>query len=389
MTIVKNLPFLPYAAQVISDADRKAVFDSLEAKMITRGETVSKFEEAIASYCGAQYAVAFNSGSSALAAAYWAVEVGPADQVVTTSNSYVATVGSAIQFGATPAFVDIECESGNLDLGQLISNIPYQSTRGKVVLTPVHYAGIAVDLNRLHTAASRYNCVIIEDAAQALGSHYPTGEKVGSCCYSDLTIFSFHPAKIITTGEGGAALTNNKDLYRRLKQYRNNGITRDLPNAPGPWYYEVDELTGNYHFTDFQAALGLSQLSQLDHFISNRQKLVEHYYSKLKDHPHIEIAPPRSQTAYHLAVVQIDYSACNTTRKALMENLYQEGIGTQVHYIPLYLHPALIKRCGSIEEYFPNANAFYAKALSLPLYSSLTTSDVDRICDTLIQALKS
>lgn len=376
--------FIPYAHQSIDQSDIESVSQALSGDMITRGPKVEEFEKTLASYCGAQYAVAFNSGTTALFAACFAAEVGPFDRILTSPNSFVATVSCAAHFRATPVFIDIDRNTGNIDLNQLKLNLEYQTTRGRNLILPVHFSGIPVDMQKIDYMITEPNTLIIEDAAHALGSTYADGQKVGSCAYSDMTIFSFHPAKTITTGEGGMVTTNNPKYYERLILYRNNGMVKN-PENPEPWFYEVQAITGNFNFTEMQAALGLSQFKRLDQFIAKRRELMALYREKLKDHPHVRLFTPEydAHTAFHLCVAQIDFEACKTDRVTVMQNLKERGIGTQVHYIPIYRFPFFAKRSGDISPFFPQMEAYYASALSLPLYYDLTPADVEHVVKAL------
>ncbi|ADI37720.1 uncharacterized protein MJ1066 [Waddlia chondrophila 2032/99] len=370
--------FLPYGRQSISDDDVQFVADALRSDWITRGSKVQEFEEAVAEYCGARYAVAFSSGTSALHAAAHAAKISPYDRVMTTPNTFVASIGPSILKGATPVFVDIDRDTGNLSLEQLKYTLEVPFTRGQQVVIPVHFGGIAVDMETLSKALVHPDSLVIEDAAHALGSSYPDGSKVGCCAYSAMTVFSFHPVKAITTGEGGMVTTNDFECYQALKQYRNNGIVKP-ENYPQPWYYEVEELTGNHHLTDFQAALGLSQLGRLDAFAEKRRVLVKRYRQQLKGLPYLSLFTDCADedTCFHLMVVQIDFEALGKTREGLVEALEQKGIGTQVHYIPIYRHPFFKKKIKDVSAYFPNMEAYYSRALSLPLFAEMEESDVD------------
>lgn len=380
--------FFPYAKQSINADDIAAVKASLESDFLTRGPQVEAFEEAVANYCGARYAVSFNSGSSALEAACYAAKLTPHDRLVTTPNSFIATIGCAMHFGVDPLFVDIDRKTGNLDLNQVAHNIHYESSRGRNIYMPVHFSGIPVDVERLNNMIADPEAIIIEDAAHAIGSSYADGTKVGSCINSQMTIFSFHPAKTMTTGEGGLVTTNDEEFCHRLRLFRNNGIQRDLQQA-APWYYEVSQVSGNYHMTEMQAALGLSQLARLEEFVTKRRQLWKRYRELLRDVPQLRLFEPENieNVAFHLMVVQIDYAASNTTRIQLIEKLKEDGIGTQVHYIPLYRHPVLAKGNPDISSYFPEMEAYYAQALSLPLYYDMTLDDVDYIAKTLTRTL--
>jgi UDP-4-amino-4,6-dideoxy-L-N-acetyl-beta-L-altrosamine transaminase len=388
-----SAPFLPYAKQSIQDLDIQAVTDALKGEIITRGPHVEAFEQAIAHYCGASYAVAFNSGTSALMGAYFAAKVSAADRLISTPNTFVASVGAAIHFGAYPHFVDIDRQTGNLNLNCLQEKLDFRSTRGRLIICPIHFSGIPVDMQELDNIIRHRDAVIIEDAAHALGSSYSNGQKVGSCSWSHMTMFSFHPAKTITTGEGGMILTNDPELYHRLRLYRNNGIEQEKPyleKDPAPGYYEVQVITSNFHFTDFQAALGLSQFQRLDQVVAKRRHLVQLYRKKLQNIPFLKLFIDifDEQTAFHLFVIQIDFKAYETTREKVMLGLREKGIGTQVHYIPIYHHPFFQRKKGDISLEFPEMEAYYEQALSLPLYEDLTEQDIDRVCAELKSILK-
>lgn len=385
MTIQK---FFPYAQQSISESDIAAVGHSLKQTMITRGELVKQFEEAFAKDCGANYAVAFNSGTAALQAAYFAGNVGPGDTILSTPNTFVSTVGAAVELGASPVFVDICLNTGNLNLDQVALNLRQPKSRGKYIVAPVHFSGIPVDMQHLDKIIDNPETLVVEDAAHAVGSRYKDGSKVGCCTWSHMTIFSFHPAKTMTTGEGGLVTTNDPDLYHRLQLYRNNGIEREsqyLEQSPGPWYYEVKTLSGNYNFTEMQAALGLSQLSRLESFIDKRRKLLEIYKAELGQNDNIQILQAENEcfVAPHLAVALIDFESFKKSKADVMLALKEKGIGTQVHYIPVYHHPYFKDQYGDVSEYFPEMERYYSRALSLPLYYDLCEEDVVYIINTL------
>lgn len=390
-----SLPFLPYAKQAINKADIEAVTEALQGEIITRGDRVEAFEKAMAKYCGAQYAVAFNTGTAALMAAYFAANVTAYDRVISTPNTFIATVGYPLLLGNYPHFVDIDRSTGNLNLEKLKEALNFRSSRGRAIIVPVHFAGIAMDMQAIESLLARHpEAVVIEDAAHAIGSYYPTGERVGSCPWSHMTMFSFHPAKTITTGEGGMVTTNDPALYHRLQLYRNNGIEREAPylvEKPAPGYYEVQAITGNFHVTEMQAALGLSQMQRIESFIKKRRRLVQLYREQLKDVPSITLFTDQfdANTAFHLCVAQIDFEQWGLSRVEVMNKLKDRGIGTQVHYIPLYRHPLLQKFKKEQEEFFPETEAYYARALSLPLYFNLKEEDVTRVCDELKKLMPS
>lgn len=381
--------FLPYGKQTITNDDIAAVAAALKSDIITRGKQVEKFEEAFASYCGAKFAVAFSSGSSAMEAATRAADIGRFDRVITTPNTFVATIAPAIKQGATPVFLDIDRNTGNLNLEQLKHTLEVPFSRGQQVVIPVHFSGISVDMERLCRCLQNPSSVVIEDAAHALGSSYPTGEKVGSCAYSGMTVFSFHPVKTLTTGEGGMVTTNNPEYYEKLKRFRNSGIVK-IEESSNPWLYDVEELSSNYNFTDFQAALGYSQLQRIHETIRKRQELAGYYRDQLSGIPHLQlfIDEVDSYTCFHLMVVQIDFDALGISRGDVMKQLFEKGIGTQVHYIPIYRHTFFKKQREDLSSYFPNMEAYYAQALSIPLFPEMEFSDVERVVSAIRQLLK-
>lgn len=373
--------FLPYGRQNIDNSDVEAVARALSQDLITRGRCVESFEKALAEYCGAQYAVVFSSGSAAMQAACFAANIGPHDRVFTTANTYVATIGPAIQRGAKSVFLDIAPQSGNLSLEALEEQLVYQPTRGKTVIIPVHFAGVAVDMEVLETLVTDPNSVIIEDACHAIGSSYPReGGKVGNCRFSDMTLFSFHPVKTITTGEGGAILCNRQDLQERLIRFRNNGIVKT--ENMEPWEYQVVDLTTNCHMSEMHAALGISQLQRLDLFAEKRRRIVAWYRQCLSEDVLFESRADEA-SCYHLMVAKLDFS--KLSRGECMQALKDKGIGTQLHYIPLYRHPALP---ASSAEDFPETERYFASALSLPLFPDMEEEDVQRVVHELTRVLK-
>lgn len=390
--------FIQLLKPSINSEDMEAVNKSLQSSMITRGPLVAAFEEAIAKYCDAKYAVAFNSGTSALMAAYNAADLSPNDFVFSSANTFIATVGAPLKIKSKVTFIDIDTNTGSFDIRHLKENINPRMSKGKVIITPIHFAGIPIDMQYIDKSISGIQTILIEDAAHALGSVYPSGEKVGSCAYSHMTMFSFHPAKNITTGEGGMITTNDPILYQKLRKFRDNGIERIKdgwnypPHETSPWYYEVQEITGNYHMTEMQAALGLSQLNRLDLFIKRRRELVQLYRSLLSNVPNIRLLTDLYDdlTAFHLFVVQIDFTKYHTTRGKVMEALKQLGIATQVHYIPLYEHPLIkngLNNDVQLGQYFPETESYYKSALTLPLHYELSDEDIKFVCASLIKVL--
>ncbi len=376
--------FIPYAKHSITDADIEAVTQALRSAWITRGPTVEAFEKAVAEYCGARFAVAFNSGTSALIAASYAAQMTPSDRMITTPNTFVGTLVGGNHLGTPPLFIDIDRKTGNLDLDILQQNINQFSSRGRDIIFPVHFSGIPVDMARIDKMIRSPETVVIEDAAHALGSKYADGQKVGSCAWSHMTIFSFHASKQITTGEGGMVTTSNEKLFHALKLFRNNGIQKDsryLKQHPASWDYEVVETTGNFHMTEFQAALGLSQLSRVDTIAEKRRRLLRYYREKFKDVEGVRFLQGADDDliSYHLCVIQLDFGAYKLTREQVMERLREAKIGSQVHYIPIYRHPVFQKMCGEIIDYFPQMEGYYSQALTLPLHVEMEEADIDRI----------
>lgn len=373
---------IPYGKPSLLPCDIERVNAVLKTPILTRGDTVLAFERSLEDFCGVQFAVAFNSGSSALHAACFAANLSTLDRVISTPNTFIATVSAALQRGAKLELVDIDRNTGNLNETDTIKQINAPLSRGRPILIPVHFSGIACDMQRIDKGISNPNTLVIEDAAHALGSLYPSGEKVGSCTYSAMTIFSFHPVKTITTGEGGMVTTNDRELYQKLLLFRNNGIFQDpLKREEMPWHYDVVALSGNTHLTELGASLGLSQMERLESLIQKRRNLVTLYQTYLKDIPHIRLftSQVNERTCYHLFVIQIDFHALEITKNQLMKALKEKGIGTQVHYIPLYHHTAL----KPLSSPLPEMESYYEQALSLPLHTDLCESDIAYICETL------
>lgn len=349
---------IPYGRQLIDDDDIAAVVDVLKGDWLTQGPNVERFEKTLAVTVEARFAIAFSSGTAALHAATTAADLGPGDVVSTSPLSFVASANCIRYVGATVAFVDIDPTTLNLD--------PAQVPHSAAGLIAIHYAGLPVDLSLL---AYRPR-VVIEDAAHALGARTPDGP-VGNCARSDMCVFSFHPVKAITTGEGGAVTTNDPVAADRLRRFRSHGMVHN-PLAGG-WHYEVDTLGFNYRLTDIQAALGTSQLSKLDRFVARRTALADRYRRLLADFP-LKLPPeagPGTTHAYHLFPVQVE------NRRQVYEGLREKGIAGQVHYVPIYHHP-LYDDLGIDPAHFPAAERAYAGLLSLPLFPALTDQEQDR-----------
>jgi dTDP-4-amino-4,6-dideoxygalactose transaminase len=372
--------FIPYGKPHLDEADRLAVAEVLTTDQLTRGPQVERFEAAVAEYCGAPHAVAFNSGTTALHAAYFAAGVCPFDRIVTTPLTYVGTVTGAVLLGAKLLLTDIDPRTGLPEVSQMLTegNVPH--SRGRPVFVPVHYRGTAVDMIHLTNGIREPTAVVIEDAAHALGATYLSGERVGCCYYSDMTVFSFHPVKSITSAEGGMVLTRSPEMADRLRQFRNNGI-RKKPEEPH--LYSVEFLSGIFHMSDLHAALGHSQMAKLDTFIARRRMLARYYRERLADVPYVQPLPVENEdhSCCHLFVVTIDWAGGNKDRPSLMRALHAAGIGSQVHYIPLHRHPALK---GHVQQAnAPQAEALCDRILTLPLYYDLREKEIDYIVTTL------
>jgi perosamine synthetase len=376
---------IPYARQDISDADIAAVVAALREPLLTQGPLAERFETEFAEVVGARYAVVFNSGTAALHGAYAAAGVGPQHGVITTPITFAATANAAHYVGAPVRFVDIDPATALIDPAAVAA----VSATGTQVIAPVHFGGQVANLPALATIAQARDWTIIEDAAHALGASYRTPDgrshRVGACAHSTLCCFSLHPVKHVTTGEGGMVTTNNPDLAAFLRRFRTHGITRDrahLRHDDGPWYYEQFELGYNYRLTDFQCALGISQLARLPEFLARRREIAARYDAALASIPEVRPlkVPAWSCGAYHLYVVRVP----SAMRRPLYDALRAVGIHANVHYIPVYRHP-YYQDSGYAGWSLPHAEAYYAAALSLPMYPLLTDADVMRVIDAVAE----
>jgi len=374
--------FLPYAHQSIDFGDTEKVAQAMRQEYITRGENVQAFEQAVAKLVGAQYGVAFSSGSTALLAAYQAAHITADDLVVTTPNTFITTVSGPLSCSVQIRLVDID-SFGNGSIERFVEAVNVFRSRGRTFVVPVHFAGVAMDMRELEGQVRNPNTVIIEDAAHALGSSYPCGKRVGCCEYSDMTIFSFHAVKNITCGEGGMVMTNDPDLYARLKLLKNSGIEKK-----SSWYYEVEEYSLNFHMTEMQAALGLSQLDRIQSFQKKKKELFAAYQKRLANFPGlVPCADESERTLYHLFEISIDFATLGLQRESVMQELADLGIGTQYHYVPLYSHPVVQKVCGQKKELFPKMEQHFQQALSIPFFVDMKFSDVDRVVSGLRKVL--
>lgn len=402
-------PFLPYSRHHLEADDIAAVVKSLEGDWLTTGPEVERFEEALASSCGSRYAVTCANGTAALHLAMLALALGEGDAIITTPVTFLATANCARFVGAEVLFADVEAASVNLDPAQVKAILEKKQGRVKALL-PVHFGGQPARMAEFAKLAQQHNVSIIEDACHALGATYTDNSgqevRVGSCTHSVMTIFSFHPAKGVTTGEGGAVTTNDPELYRCLRLFRNHGMVRGSGDGafanPGaacdaegihPWYYEMQELGYNYRLTDFQCALGRSQLAKIERFLFSKARLAGIYRSLLAASASLSrlVTPlpvlPGIRHAHHLFVVQIDFAALGLSRAHCMRQLHARGIGTQVHYIPLHFQPYYQKRQAGGSVSYPVAEAYYERCLSLPLFSGMTDDDVQRVVASLEEVL--
>ncbi len=380
---------IPYGRQTISEEDIQAVTAVLRSDWITQGPAIPRFEQAVATYCHVPYSVAVTSATAALHLACLALDVGPGDRVWTTPNTFVASANCALYCNATVDFVDIDPATANMGVQALARKLQDAEAKGGLpkVVIPVHFSGEPCDMVEIGRLAHRYGFRIIEDASHAIGAKYSDGV-VGDCRHSDITVFSFHPVKIITTGEGGALTTRRPELARKLALLRTHGITRDTAemtgSTHGTWYYEQVMLGFNYRMTDLQAALGISQLSRIEEFVSRRHLLASRYNAALPGLPVRWL--PRSTTnrsALHLYVVYVSADR----RRQVFNQLRERGFGVNVHYIPVHLQP-YYRRFGFREGDFPAAEQHYHEAISLPLYPSLKESEQDQIITALREVLQ-
>jgi len=384
---------IPYGHQFIDQADIAAVEAVLRSDYLTQGPAIERFERKVADYCGARYAVAVSSATAALHLGALALGVKPGDVVFTSPITFVASANCALYCGATPRFVDIEPSTVNLSVAALESALENAARKGETVrlIVPVHLAGQSCDMEAIQALARRYGVAVMEDAAHALGGKYQ-GRPVGDCRYSDLTVFSFHPVKIITTGEGGMLTTQREDLYQKLLRLRTHGITRDprfMENpSHGPWYYEQIELGFNYRMTDLQAALGASQMDKLEQFVARRRELADRYDALLKGFPLRPLArSPHADSAWHLYIIRLNLDEINKSHREVFESMRSQGIGVQLHYIPVFLQP-WYRRMNIELGQCPEALQYYREAMSLPLFYGLTDEQQERVVQALSRALE-
>lgn len=384
---------IPYGRQNISQTDIDAVVDTLRSDWLTQGPAIERFEQAVAQRCQAAHGIAVSNATAALHIACLALDLGPGDRLWTSPNTFVASANCGLYCGAQVDFVDIDPATLNLDVAQLDARLQRAERDGTLpkVVVPVAFAGQSCDMARIAELARRYGFRVIEDASHAIGARYG-GRPVGCCEHADITVFSFHPVKIITTGEGGLLTTNDPLLAERLRRLRSHGITRDpaamTGPSEGPWYYQQLELGFNYRMTDLQAALGLSQLQRLDAFVARRRQLVARYGERLADLP-LELPQVQAgaEPAWHLYPVRLRLERLQHGHRAIFEALRGAGIGVNLHYIPVHLQP-YYRQLGFAPGDFPEAERYYAEALSLPLFPDLTDEQQDQVASTLASVLQ-
>ena len=383
---------IPYGRQDITQADIDAVEAVLKSDFLTQGPMVPKFEQAVANHCGASHALAVNSATSALHIACLALGLGPGDWLWTSPITFVASANCGLYCGAQIDFVDIDARTYNMCPQALARKLEQAESEGRLpkVLVPVHLCGQPCDMKSIHALGQRYGFKILEDASHAIGGKYK-GEPVGNCRYSDITVFSFHPVKIITTAEGGMALTNSADLANKMALFRSHGITRDqgqmTHETDGPWYYQQIELGYNYRMTELQAALGVSQMDRLESYVTRRHDLASRYDALLAALP---ITTPwqhlDSYSGLHLYVIRLQLHQVKHSHQQVFESLREQGVGVNLHYIPVHTHP-YYQAMGFKPGDFPEAQRYYSEAISLPLFPTMTESDQNEVAIAIREAI--
>jgi UDP-4-amino-4,6-dideoxy-N-acetyl-beta-L-altrosamine transaminase len=383
---------IPYGHQDISEADIQAVIEVLRSDWLTQGPAIERFERAVADYCGASYAVAVSNATAGLHLACRALGLGPGGLLWTSPNSFVASANCARYCGADVDFVDIDPATGNLSVSRLAEKLAAATRRGRLpdVIVPVHFAGEPCEMEKIRDLAAEHGTSVLEDAAHAIGASH-RGSRVGSCAHSDAAVFSFHPVKVVTTGEGGMVLTNDPGLNDRLKLLRTHGVTRDPEQmsqpTEGPWYYEQRELGFNFRITDIQCALGTSQMRRLDEFVDRRHELARRYDRMLAGLPvRVPWRDPRNHSSLHLYVIRLELARLRVSRLEVVERMRAAGILVNVHYIPIHWHP-YYRALGFERGRFPEAEQHYQEAITLPLFYGLSEGEQDRVVTALRESL--
>ena len=381
---------IPYGKQNISDEDIEKVVGVLKSKLITQGELVPNFEKSLCEYVNCKHAVATNSATSALHLACLALELGPGDTLWTSANTFVSSANVALMCGADIDFIDIDPMTYNISIEALEEKLKKSELNGKLpkIIMPVHLGGQSCDMKEIHELSKKFNFKIIEDASHAIGGSYMS-EKVGNAKYSDIVVFSFHPVKIITTGEGGAALTNCEHLNKEMLKRRSHGIEREKNNksivSGEIWNYQQHDLGFNYRMTDFQAALGLNQLKRIDEFIKDRTRIANFYNDKLEELPiKLPYQLDKSLSSYHLYPIRIKNKRQNFNQAFFYDCFYKNNILVNIHYIPVYRHPFYAKK-GFPVNYCPEAEKYFTEALSLPIFYGLNNVDQKKVIDLTIK----
>lgn len=385
---------IPYGRQDIREEDIAAVADVLRSDWLTQGPMVPRFEQAVADHCGARYAVAANSATSALHVACLALGLGPGDRLWTSPITFVASANCGRYCGAEVDFVDIDPRTWNLCPHALERKLVEAEKAGRLpkIVVPVHLRGQPCDMRAIHALGQRFGFRIIEDASHAIGGKY-RGEPIGNCRHSDIAIFSFHPVKIVTTAEGGMAMTNDAELAARMDLLRNHGITRDPARmthaADGPWYYQQIDLGYNYRMTELQAALGISQMQRLDAYVARRHALADRYDEQLAGLPvTLPWRHPDDHSGQHLYVIRLKLDRIRRTHREVFESLREQGIGVNLHYIPVHTQPYYQRCFGFKTGDFPEAERYYAEAISLPMYPAMDEDRQARVVAALRKALE-
>ena len=378
-----------YGRQSINDDDIASVIEILKSDFLTQGPAIERFEKCVAEYCGAKYAVAVTNATSALHIACLSAGLDSSGSLWTSPITFTASANCGRYCGADVEFVDIDKNTYNMSVQVLEEKLQTAKRLPKIVVT-VHLAGQSCDMKKIFELAKKYNFTVLEDAAHAVGADY-LGAKVGSCKYSDMAVFSFHPVKIITTGEGGMILTNRKDLYEKLLLYRSHCITRNpdwmTHDSDGSWYYQQIDLGFNYRMTDIQAALGFSQMQRLDKFVERRRELAARYDEKLKNLPlKTPCVLPDTNPSWHLYIVRVDFDKVKKTKQQIFDEMKKRGITLNLHYIPVHTQP-YYENLGHRPEECPNSLEYYRDAMTLPLYYSLTDEQQDEVVKALSEVL--
>ena len=386
------MSFIPYGRQDINQQDIDAVVQVLHSDWLTQGKAITRFEQSVADYCGVRYAIAVSSATAALHIACLAIGLGERDYLWTSPNTFVASANCGLYCGAKVDFVDIDPNTYNLSIEALEQKLANASKQGCLpkVLVPVHFAGQSCEMEKIAALSQEYGFHVLEDASHAIGGKYQ-GKAIGCCEFSDLAVFSFHPVKIITTGEGGMVLTNREDLYEKLIRLRSHGITRNPElmqgESHGAWYYQQLDLGFNYRMTDIQAALGASQMQRLEEFVNRRRFLAQRYNHLLQDLPLIlPYQHPDTESSWHLYVIRIHLDKICQTHAQVFEELRQVGIGVNLHYIPVHTQP-YYQNLGFKWGDFPSSEGYYKSAISIPLYYGLSKEDQNRVVDKLREIL--